>query len=202
MWSWVPFPLRIRAWRRAPTMPSGSSAACWGLPSWPPFLRATAAISARRPSLTACARPRGSVRLWSVSALWPPPPFRGAVGPRARRRAVGRGHVGGIEPEAEIVNPWVSRHKALPFAEFLGTGTRGADIERERRPMHNLCTALRTGGRSSSGALAPNRPRTRSTQSAAHAATGRRSASLKVCGDPTIRPHAAISYSTILATDH
>jgi hypothetical protein len=45
--------------------------------------------------------------------------------------------------------------------------------------------AMAPRGRSSFGASASNTPRTRSAQSAAHAATTRRSASLSVCGDPT-----------------
>ncbi len=44
---------------------------------------------------------------------------------------------------------------------------------------------MRARGRSSSGVSASNSGRTRSAQSAAHAATRRRSASLSVCGDPT-----------------
>ena len=45
--------------------------------------------------------------------------------------------------------------------------------------------AIRVRGRSSSGASASKSGSTRSAQSAAHAATRRRSASLSVCGDPT-----------------
>lgn len=45
--------------------------------------------------------------------------------------------------------------------------------------------AISARGRPSSGASASNSPRTRSAQSAAHAATRRRSASLSVCGDRT-----------------
>jgi hypothetical protein len=44
--------------------------------------------------------------------------------------------------------------------------------------------AIRARGRSSSAASASNKYRTRSAQSAAQAATRRRSASLSVCGDP------------------
>ena len=48
--------------------------------------------------------------------------------------------------------------------------------------------AIRARGRSSSGASASNRCRARSAQSAAQAATNRRSASLSVCGDPANAP--------------
>jgi hypothetical protein len=45
--------------------------------------------------------------------------------------------------------------------------------------------AIESRGRPSRGASASNKPSTRSAQSAAHAATIRRSASLSVCGEPT-----------------
>lgn len=47
--------------------------------------------------------------------------------------------------------------------------------------------AMASRGRSSSGAIASNKPRTRVARSAAHPATIRRSASTSVCGEP-IRP--------------
>lgn len=53
--------------------------------------------------------------------------------------------------------------------------------------------AMATRGRSSSGASASNNPRTRSAQSATHAATRRRSASLSVCGDLIRREDDAAS---------
>ena len=53
----------------------------------------------------------------------------------------------------------------------------------------------RLRGRSSPGASASKSPRTRSAQSAAHAATRRRSASLNVCGD-RFRPFSGIVWSS------
>ena len=47
--------------------------------------------------------------------------------------------------------------------------------------------AIASRGRVSAGASASNSPSTRSAQSAAHTATIRRSASLSVCGEPTLR---------------
>lgn len=59
-------------------------------------------------------------------------------------------------------------------------------------PRANARTrAMAARGRSSAGASASNNGRTRSAQSAAHEATSRRSCSLSVCGDLTIRLYVA-----------
>ncbi len=57
--------------------------------------------------------------------------------------------------------------------------------------------AMASRGRLSSGASASNSPSTRSTQSAAHTATIRRSASLSVCREPTTTLSQALACSVL-----
>jgi len=96
-------------------------------------------------------------------------------------------------PAAASCSAWPADRAAAAAAGALTSLAATPPAKRQRissavfsSPRANArVRAMRARGRSSSGASASNSPKTRSAQSAAHAATRRRSASLSVCGDPT-----------------
>jgi hypothetical protein len=114
--------------------------------------------SARPAALTAkAAAPSACAPIWQTATAWP----------AARAAAAAAGAVTSPAP-----TPPTNRRR-ISSAMFSS-------------PRANArVRAMRARGRSSPRASASNSPRTRSAQSAAHAATRRRSASLSVCGDPT-----------------